>query len=114
MAIAARDVCAIIVATEQDRDLIWREVAGKPLLAWSITAFELARSIACILLVVPEAQVGRATELYSQADQKKIIAILPSSARRRDGLEAALGALPDECAFVAIHDAMRPLVTSAL
>jgi 2-C-methyl-D-erythritol 4-phosphate cytidylyltransferase len=114
MAIAARDVCAIIVATEQDGDLIWREVAGKPLLAWSITAFELARSIARILLVVPEAQVGRATELYSQADQEKIIAILPSSARRRDGLEAALGALPDECAFVAIHDAMRPLVTSAL
>jgi 2-C-methyl-D-erythritol 4-phosphate cytidylyltransferase len=110
----AHDVCAIIVATNADGELIWREVAGKPLLAWSVAAFESAPSIARILLVVPEAQVGRATEFYSQASQEKIIAVLPSGARRRDGVEAALGALSDECAFVAIHDATRPLVTSTL
>ncbi|HEY7093888.1 MAG TPA: 2-C-methyl-D-erythritol 4-phosphate cytidylyltransferase [Ktedonobacterales bacterium] len=113
----ARDVCAIIVATKQDGELIWREVAGRRLLAWSVAAFESAPSIARILLVVPEAQLGRATELYSQASQEKVIAVLPGGARRRDGIEAALGALsalPDECAYVAIHDATRPLVTSTL
>ncbi|HEY7019645.1 MAG TPA: 2-C-methyl-D-erythritol 4-phosphate cytidylyltransferase [Ktedonobacterales bacterium] len=114
MAIDARDVCAIIVATNADGELIWREVAGKSLLARSVAALESTPSITRILLVIPEAQVDRATELYCQASREKFTAILPGGARRRDGVEAALGALPDECAFVAIHDAMRPLVTPTL
>jgi 2-C-methyl-D-erythritol 4-phosphate cytidylyltransferase len=110
----ARDVCAIIVATELDGDLIWREVAGSPMLAWSVSAFEASPSIAHILLVVPQAQVGRATELYHQAPHETIIAILPGGARRRAGVELALRTLPDDCRLVAIHDAMRPLVTPTL
>jgi 2-C-methyl-D-erythritol 4-phosphate cytidylyltransferase len=114
MAIDARDVSAIIVATNADGELIWREVAGKPLLAWSVAAFESAPSIERILLVVPKALVGRATELYSQASQEKVIAVLSGGARRRDGIEAALDAVADECDFVAIHDTARPLVTPTL
>jgi 2-C-methyl-D-erythritol 4-phosphate cytidylyltransferase len=114
MTMDARDVCAIIVATDSDGELIWREVAGKPLLAWSVAAFEASPSIARILLVVPEAQVGRATELHRQAPQEKISAVLPDGARRRDGVEAALRTLPDDCRLVAMHDALRPLVTTAL
>jgi 2-C-methyl-D-erythritol 4-phosphate cytidylyltransferase len=110
----ARDVCAIIVATEQDGELIWREVAGKPLLTWSVAAFAASLSIARILLVVPETQVGRAIVLYQQAPREKFIAILPGGARRRDGVELALQTLPEECRLVVIHDAMRPLVTPAL
>ena len=110
----ARDVCAIIVATEQDGDLIWREVAGRSLLAWSIAAFAASPSIARILLVVPEAQAGHVQALCEQEPWEIVSAILPGGARRRDCVEAALRALPDECSLVAIHDAMRPLVTSAL
>jgi 2-C-methyl-D-erythritol 4-phosphate cytidylyltransferase len=114
MAIDARDVCAIIVATEQDGELIWREVAGKSLLAWSVAAFESAPSIAHILLVVPEAQVGRTQALQEHEHRENVSAVLPGGSRRRDGVAVALDALPDECAFVAIHDATRPLVTSTL
>jgi 2-C-methyl-D-erythritol 4-phosphate cytidylyltransferase len=111
MATDARDVCAIIVATNTDGELIWREVVGRPLLAWSVTAFLSSPSIAHVLLVVPDAQVGRATEMYHQASQEKVIAVLPGGARRRDGVELALQTLPEDCRLVAIHDAMRPLVT---
>jgi 2-C-methyl-D-erythritol 4-phosphate cytidylyltransferase len=114
IALDARDVCALIVATEQHSELIWREVAGRPLLGWSVSAFTTAPLVARILLVVPEAQVDRATELYSQVSQEKIVAVLPGGARRRDGVELAVQTLPDDCRLVAIHDAMRPLVTSAL
>jgi 2-C-methyl-D-erythritol 4-phosphate cytidylyltransferase len=110
----ARDVCAIIVATEQDSDLIWREVAGKPLLAWSIVAFAATPSIARVLLVVPEAQADHAQALCKQEPWEMVSAILPGGARRRDSVEAALRALPDECSLVAIHDALRQLVTTAL
>ena len=110
----ARDVCAIIVATEQDGDLIWREVAGKPLLAWSVAAFAVTPSIARILLVVSEAQVRRAQDPCEPVSEDKVSGVLSGGARRRDGVEAALHALADECAFVAIHDAARPLVTRAL
>jgi 2-C-methyl-D-erythritol 4-phosphate cytidylyltransferase len=114
MVIVARDVCAIIVVTNTDGDLLWREVAGRPLLAWSVAAFEASPSIAHILLVVPEAQVGRATEMCGQAPQEKMIEVLLGGARRRDGVELALLTLPADCRLVAIHDAMRPLVTPTL
>jgi 2-C-methyl-D-erythritol 4-phosphate cytidylyltransferase len=109
----ARDVCAIIVATEQDGDLIWRGVAGKPLLAWSVVAFAATPSSACVLLVVPEAQADHVRAMCEQEPWEMVSAILPGGARRRDGVEAALRALPDECSLVAIHDALRPLVTTA-
>jgi 2-C-methyl-D-erythritol 4-phosphate cytidylyltransferase len=110
----ARDVCAIIVAPEQDGDLIWREVAGRPLLAWSIAAIATSPSIARILLVVTGAQVSRAQAFQAHEHWEKVVAILPGGSRRRAGIAAALRALPDECSLVAIHDALRPLVTTAL
>jgi 2-C-methyl-D-erythritol 4-phosphate cytidylyltransferase len=114
MSTDARDACAIIVATESDGDLPWREVAGRPLLAWSVTAFMSSPSIACILLVVPDAQVGRAMKIYRQASQEKVIAVPLHGARRRDGVELALRTLPADCRLVTIHDARRPLVTPML
>jgi len=110
----AHDVCAIIVATEQDGDLIWREFAGKPLLTWSIAAFAATPSIARVLLVVPEPPAGHVQAICEQEPWEIVSAILPGGARRRDGVEVALRALPDECSLVAIHDALRPLVTTAL
>lgn len=107
----ARDVCAIIVATGADGEMIWRDVVGKPLLAWSVAAFATEPSIGRILLVVPEAQIGRAAALYGQTSH---VAVLSGGPRRRESVEVALRALPDDCALVAIHDATRPLVTPAL
>jgi 2-C-methyl-D-erythritol 4-phosphate cytidylyltransferase len=114
MATNARDTCAILVASAQDGDLVWREVAGKPLIAWSVAAFAAAPSVARVTLVVPEAQVSRAETLREQASWEKVSALLPSGVTRRASVEAALRALPDDCALVAIHDATRPLVTPAL
>jgi 2-C-methyl-D-erythritol 4-phosphate cytidylyltransferase len=114
MATDARDVCAIIVATNADGELIWREVAGRPLLAWSVETFATAPSVARILLVVPEAQAPRAQALREQTHWDKASAILSGGNWRRDSVELALQTLPDDCRLVAIHDAMRPLVTPAL
>jgi 2-C-methyl-D-erythritol 4-phosphate cytidylyltransferase len=114
MATDARDVCAILVATSADGELIWREVAGRPLLAWSVAAFEAAPSVARILLVLPDAQVSRAETLRELSAWETPGMVLPGGPWRRDGVEMALRALPDECTLVAIHDATRPLVTPAL
>jgi 2-C-methyl-D-erythritol 4-phosphate cytidylyltransferase len=111
MANVARDVCSIILATEADGDLIWREVAGKPLLVWSIAALASAPSVARIALVVPAMQVGHAQAVKEHAPWEKDITVLSGSARRRDSVEFALRALPDECKLLAIHDATRPLIT---
>jgi 2-C-methyl-D-erythritol 4-phosphate cytidylyltransferase len=109
-----RDVCAIIVATGADGDLIWREIAGRPLLAWSVAAFESAASIKRILLVAPETQISRAQIFNEQSSSEKPGAVLLGGLRRRESVEVALRALPHDCALVAIHDATRPLVTPAL
>jgi 2-C-methyl-D-erythritol 4-phosphate cytidylyltransferase len=110
----SRDTCAILVASPPDANLIWREVAGQPLIAWSVAAFAAAPSVAHITLVVPEAQAGHAEALREQVSWEKVSALLPGDVRRRACVEAALRALPDDCALVAIHDATRPLVTPAL
>ena len=114
MSTNARDVCAIIVATSADGEMIWRDVAGRPLLAWSVATFESAPSVARILLVAPETQISRAQALNEQLSSEKPGAVLLGGPRRRERVEVALRALPDDCALVAIHDATRPLVTPAL
>jgi len=114
MATDARDVCAIIAAADPDGDLIWREVAGKPLLAWTVAAFEAAPSIARILLVIPARRVEQARALQIEQSWRKVSAILAGADRRRGAIASALRALPADCDLVAIHDAGRPLVTPTL
>jgi 2-C-methyl-D-erythritol 4-phosphate cytidylyltransferase len=106
-----RDLCAVIVANDVDGDLIWREVAGKSLLAWSVAAFTAASSIVRILLVVPEAQVSRAQAFCEQVSP---VVMLAGGGWRPAGVKSALRELSSDCHLVAIHDATRPLVTPAL
>jgi 2-C-methyl-D-erythritol 4-phosphate cytidylyltransferase len=110
----ACDVCAIIVAAASDRELMWREVAGKPMIVWSVAAFAAAPSVARILLVVPTAQMASAQALLERESSGNVGAILPGDARRRESVAAALGAMPDTCQIVAISDATWPLLTPAL
>jgi 2-C-methyl-D-erythritol 4-phosphate cytidylyltransferase len=107
-------VCAIVIAAGPGSELIWSEAAGKPLLAWTVAAFEAAPSIARILLVVPADEIARAELLQAQEAWRRVGAVLPGGNRRREGVEAAMRTLDEDCDLVAIHDATRPLVTLAL
>lgn len=112
------DVCAIIVAGGSGerfgrpggKQLV--ETAGRPLMTWSVMAFDAAPSVAHIVVVCP---AERAEEVRRVAIEPYAIStpvtLAASGATRQDSTAAGLAAVPGCCRYVAIHDGARPLIT---
>ena len=109
---------AIIVAGGSSQrmgfDKLLAPLAGKPVVAHSIAAFEQTESVTGIVLVARAERLSEYEEVVRSHGFQKVMAVIPGGARRQDsvrrGLEQA-GAASD---FVAVHDAARPLVSSDL
>lgn len=89
-------------------------LAGRPLLAWTISRFEAARSIRSIGLVVPSdwlKWVGE--EVVAKYGCSKVGAIVAGGETRGESVLIGLEALPPATQTVAIHDGARPLVLPA-
>jgi 2-C-methyl-D-erythritol 4-phosphate cytidylyltransferase / 2-C-methyl-D-erythritol 2,4-cyclodiphosphate synthase len=86
-------------------------IAGKPLLAHTLSAFQDSPEIDEIVLVVRRAHVAAARSLVQEYGFPKVSAIVPGGAERQDSVRNGLAALSRSCEIVAIHDAARPLVT---
>jgi 2-C-methyl-D-erythritol 4-phosphate cytidylyltransferase len=83
-------------------------VAGRPVVAWSVRAFERAPEIDAIVVV---ADPDRLDEYAEAASASKVITVVPGGTTRQDSVEAGLAALPEDVETVAVHDGARPLVT---
>jgi 2-C-methyl-D-erythritol 4-phosphate cytidylyltransferase len=80
------------------------EVAGRPLLDWSLDAFSSAKSIAEVVVAVPPGQEGSVAE-------RGVVAVA-GGAHRSESVANALELCGGE--IVVVHDAARPLATPAL
>jgi 2-C-methyl-D-erythritol 4-phosphate cytidylyltransferase len=95
-------------------DKLMASLLGRPLITYSVLAFAKTSLISSIILVVPS---NREEEFHSVIDSLKnprlseIIRIIPGGESRHASVQRGLIALSDSCAFVAIHDAARPLIT---
>lgn len=89
------------------------EIKGKPVLSWSIMAFDNAKDVGEIILVCPE---NRASEYMEVAVEpynfKKPIKIVSSGELRQESAFKGLEAVGDEFKIVAVHDGARPHVTT--
>ena len=94
------------------RDKLFLEVEGRPVLAWTLLAFEACPSVDEVALVMsPEnAEAGRA--LLVRERLTKVRHFRLGGARRQDSVLAGLRAL--DCEWVGVHDGARPLVTREL
>jgi len=93
------------------------QLAGKPLLAWSLLAFERHPSISSIVLVAPEERKEEFRAIAQAEEISKLAAIVSGGAQRNESVMKglhALNALPISPELVAIHDGARPLVTADL
>jgi 2-C-methyl-D-erythritol 4-phosphate cytidylyltransferase len=86
------------------------EVAGRPLLAWSLAAFAAAESIGKVVIAAPPDEVGRTLEVADQAGAQ--VSVVPGGEHRSQSVAAAMAEVDSE--LVAVHDAARPLATAAL
>ena len=109
---------AILVAAGSSRrmgfDKLTADLAGKPVVAHSLLAFEACASVESIVLVTREERVEEFTALGRKYKVSKLDHVVAGGAERHlsvwNGMKAANLRAGD---YVAIHDAARPLITPA-
>ena len=94
-------------------DKVFATLAGKPVLAWAVDAFQQCPAIDRIVVVLAEQDLERGRELVAEGGWAKVIDVCPGGEERQQSVAAGLGRLKD-CRWVVIHDGARPLVTAAL
>lgn len=97
-----------------DVDKAFLSVGAKPVLAWSLLAFERAPLVDRIVLVVRKEQILAAKAIVKMFGVSKIEKIVPGGASRQESVQAGLAACDLDTRVVVIHDAARPCVTSEL
>jgi 2-C-methyl-D-erythritol 4-phosphate cytidylyltransferase/2-C-methyl-D-erythritol 2,4-cyclodiphosphate synthase len=91
-----------------DRPKQFLELAGKPLLFHTITAFEQCDRVDGIVIVASPDAVEH-VEILAKGHEK-VASVVPGGAERQDSVREGLKAVPDEADIVAVHDGARPLV----
>jgi 2-C-methyl-D-erythritol 4-phosphate cytidylyltransferase len=92
-------------------DKLFAVIAGEPVIAHTIRAFERAASISEIVVVAREQRHDEIRKISSGAEFKKIRWIVAGGERRQDSVRAGLECVDREAKYVAVHDAARPLIT---
>ncbi len=95
-------------------DKAFISLGGKPVVAWSLTAFERSPAIDRIVLVVRKDQLVASKAVARMFGISKLQAIVAGGSKRQESVQAGLKACDVDTRFVVIHDAARPLVTSEL
>ncbi len=105
---------AIIVAGGSSQrmgfDKLLAPLAGKPVVAHSIAAFEQTESVSGIVLVAHAERLSEYEEVVRSHGFQKVMAVIPGGARRQDSVLRGLEQADAASEFVAVHDAARPLV----
>ena len=89
-------------------------LGGRPIVWWSLSAFERSPSIFSIVLVVPAGDVAKIRARTPGWKFKKLSAVVAGGRTRADSVRRGLSATPRSARYVAVHDAVRPLVRPKL
>lgn len=104
---------AIIVAAGSSErmgfDKLFALVSGKPVIAYTIAAFEEAKCVDEIILVGRADSLGELEKVISRSG--KVKEIVAGGAERSDSVRAGLQHVDSKADFVAVHDAARPMIT---
>jgi 2-C-methyl-D-erythritol 4-phosphate cytidylyltransferase len=107
---------AIIVAAGDSRrmgfDKLFAAIAGKPVIAHTIHAFERASAVGEIIVVAREDRRDEIKMIVSDGNFKKVRSIIAGGKHRQDSVRAGLGQVEAATTYVAVHDAARPLITA--
>jgi 2-C-methyl-D-erythritol 4-phosphate cytidylyltransferase len=85
-------------------------LAEQPLLAWALAGVAANRCVDSVVVVTHPSIAQAVAELVAARGFAKVAAVVPGGPTRRASVAAGLAALPSGPAYVAVHDACRPLV----
>jgi 2-C-methyl-D-erythritol 4-phosphate cytidylyltransferase len=104
---------AIIVAAGSSErmgfDKVFAPIAGKPMIAFTIDAFDRTPCVDEIILVGRSDSLSEFQKLLPA--RTKVSNIVPGGAERHDSVRAGLEKMNRSSEFVAVHDAARPMIT---
>jgi 2-C-methyl-D-erythritol 4-phosphate cytidylyltransferase len=107
---------AIIVAAGDSRrmgfDKLFATIAGRPVIAQTIRAFQRANCVDEIIVVSREDRHAEINRIVRDENLKKVRSIIPGGKHRQDSVRAGLDHLKKAATYVAVHDAARPLITA--
>lgn len=95
-------------------DKAFLSLVNKPVVAWSLIAFERSNEIDKIVLVVRKDQLLASKAVVKMFGISKLHAIVPGGAKRQESVAAGIAACDVDTRNVVIHDAARALITSDL
>jgi 2-C-methyl-D-erythritol 4-phosphate cytidylyltransferase len=106
---------AIIVAAGDSRrmgfDKLFATIAGRPVIAHTIYAFERAACVDEIIVVARKDRHAEINTIVRDGNFKKVRSIIPGGKHRQDSVRAGLNHVEAAAKYVAVHDAARPLIT---
>lgn len=109
-------VTAIIVAAGKSErmgagtDKAFLNLGPKPVVAWSLLAFERCADIDQIILVVRKDQLIAAKAVVRMFGISKVRAVVAGGAKRQDSVLSGMKELDLDTRFVVVHDGARPCV----
>lgn len=86
-------------------------IAGKPVLAHTIKAFDEHSGITNIVLVLREDSISEVKKLVEENDFKKVVGFAPAGKERQDSVWSGIKACPTETEIVCVHNGANPLVS---
>ncbi len=114
-------VSAIIVAAGKGRRLStgvrkqYLRIAGRTILAHTLSQFDACREVGSIALVVPAADIEYCSEqILSEISLRCPVSLIAGGEERQNSVFNALEALTEKRGLVAVHDGVRPLVAPEL
>lgn len=87
-------------------------IAGQPMLAHTLRAFQDCGAVDEIVLVVQHERAPDAHALIHDFGLTKVAAVVAGGENRQDSVRNGLALVSPGCDIVAVHDGARPLVTS--
>ena len=111
---------AIIVAAGKSErmgpnlDKAFLSLGSRPVVAWSLLAFENCTDIDQIILIVRKDQLVAAKSVAQLYGISKLRAVIPGGSRRQDSVQNGLKEMDPDTRIVVVHDGARPCVKPEL
>ncbi|MFZ5353630.1 MAG: 2-C-methyl-D-erythritol 4-phosphate cytidylyltransferase [Bacillota bacterium] len=96
---------------KSDVNKLLMSIAGKPVIEYTLDAFESCDEVHEIILVTSEDEYAYYNDLKGSSHYSKIKSIVIGGAERQDSVYNGLMKISGECEIVLIHDGARPFVT---
>jgi 2-C-methyl-D-erythritol 4-phosphate cytidylyltransferase len=85
------------------------ELAGKPMLAWSVELFAAMPEVVDLVIVTEPEHFAAVREVADGRLGALRLHVVAGGAQRYESVQHGLAALPERCAAVLVHDGARPL-----